>query len=265
MKTALFIMLIVLLFAAPTGCQSALVVRVEKVEGVQGRVEVGSADALTMVYDALVGLDEICTECRLTYGDAAVEAALAELADAQRRGRAILPLVQDLLARRTRGEIRGAALAAQSEALQRRARQIMPRVDLDELRGVIQIELAGEQREAMSRLADELPSAVARYTARLDAAASASQGFGGFRQGGVYQINPGDPAYERVLKASLAPKPLLEVTVAASGDSGVMLVQESPAQMRLYQLGNDPATIMHNAGFILNKVLQAAVKFSAGE
>lgn len=264
MKRKLLIALVLAGVMSSAGCQSALIVKVEKIDGVQTRKDDGASDALVMIYDALAGLDDICTECRLTYGDAAVEASLAELADAQRKGRALLPLVQNLLARRGRGEIHGAALAAQVAALQRRASQLMPRVDLDALRSVIQIELAGEQRDAMQRLADDLPGVVARYSARLDAAhASASAiGFGGFRQGGVYQINPGDPAYAQVLSAKAAANPIMEVTVAATGDTGVMLVQESPAQLRLYQLGNDPAAIMHNAGFILNKVLQSAVKFS---
>jgi len=51
------------------------------------------------------------------------------------------------------------------------------------------------------------------------------------------------------------------VTVCASGDASAMIVQESPGQMRLYQISNDPVSLMRNTSLILDKVLQAAVQF----
>ena len=88
-------------------------------------------------------------------------------------------------------------------------------------------------------------------------------GFGGFRQAGIYVINPGDPAFDAVLRAEPAPNPLTSVRVRATGDSGIMVGQESPGQMRPYQLTNDPLSLMRNVGFILDKVLQAVVKFGS--
>lgn len=245
-----------------TGCQNGLRVRVEKIEGVWSRVPDPSGEALATTHDALSGLDEICTECRLTYGDAAVEGTLSALADAQRGGRSLLPMVRDLMARQARGEIGGRALAARTSALHRRARELMPRVDLEMLRAFIAIDVDEERRDAMRRLADDLPVQMDQFAARL---AAVVPGFGGLRQGGVYQINPGDPAYDRVLNGKAAANPISEVIIAATGDTGVMLVQESPAQMRLYQISNDPSAILRNASFILNKVLQAAVKFGSVE
>lgn len=247
------------------GCQSMLHVRVDKIEGVQSRMPDHSAEALILIHDALAGLDEICTECRITYGDAAVEGALAALADAQRKGHAMLPIVRDLIARQSRGEIAGKPLAAQVAALHRRARGIMPCIDLEMLRGVIEFELDDAEREAMRRLADDLPIAMDSFTAKLAGVRIGSPGFGGFRQGGVFQINSGDPAYDRVLNAGTAAQPVTEAVIRAVGDTAVMLVQESPAQMRLYQVSNDPSSIMRNASFIMNKVLQATVKFGAVE
>ncbi|MBX3396806.1 MAG: hypothetical protein KF841_15725 [Phycisphaerae bacterium] len=244
------------------GCQSTLRVRVEKLEGVQSSVPDGLPDTLRILLAALEGLDEICTECRITYGDAAVESALSALADSQRKGRALLPIIRDLIDRQARGQIGGRALAAQTAALHRRVRALIPRIDLDALSTVIPIEIEPAQRAAMQRLAADLPVVVDRFATALASAAAGSAGFGGFRQGGVFQINPGDPAYDRVLVAVPAANPITEVRVRAVGDTGVMLVQESPAQMRLYQISNDPSTIMRNASFIMNKVLQAAVKFS---
>lgn len=252
----------VVCICSAAGCRSTLRVRVEKLEGVQSNVPDGQTDSLQTLLAALSGLDEICTECRITYGDTAVESALSALADSQRNGRALLPIVHDLIDRQARGQIGGRALAAQTAALHHRVRALIPRIDLDALSAVIPIEIEPAKRAAMQRLAANLPIAVDRFATALASASTGSAGFGGFRQGGVFQINPGDPAYDRVLSAKPAAHPITEVRVRAVGDTGVMLVQESPAQMRLYQISNDPATIMRNASFIMNKVLQAAVKFS---
>ncbi len=250
--------------AASAGCQSGLRVRVEKIEGIQSRLPDESAAALSVIHDALSGLDDICTECRLAWGDETVEGAIAELADAQRESRILLPVVRDVMLRQARGELSGTALAAQVAALHQRARCIMPRIEVDALRGLIPIDLSDAERAAMRRLANEIVPMIDAHAARL-AAAPPMPGFGGFRQGGVYQINPGDPAYDRVLKARVAAQPITEIVLSAAGDTCVMLVQESPAQLRLYQISNDPTSILRNASFILNKIMQGAVKFSTIE
>lgn len=251
-------------FAASAGCQSGLCVRVEKIEGIQSRLPDVSAAALSVIHDALSGLDDICTECRLAWGDETVEGAIAELADAQRESRILLPVVRDVMMRQARGELSGASLAAQVSALHQRARSIMPRIDIDALRGLIPLEMSDAERAAMRRLASDLVPMIDAHAARL-AAVRPMPGFGGYRQGGVYQINPGDPAYGRVLNAGVAAQPITEIVLNAAGDTCVMLVQESPAQLRLYQVSNDPTSILRNASFILNKIMQGAVKFSAIE
>src|SRR5690606_8838680 len=101
----IFALCVVLSCVSHAACQSELRVRVEKLEGVQSRAADPAVDALVLIREAIVGLDEICTECRATYGDDTVNAALATLADAQRQARMLRPIVEDLIARQSRGEI----------------------------------------------------------------------------------------------------------------------------------------------------------------
>jgi hypothetical protein len=107
----------------------------------------------------------------------------------------------------------------------------------------------------------------------------AKKGFGGFVSTDVYPINPSDPYYAEILKSSspiasairipfwqsTSLEPITEVKVGASGDSAVMIVMEHPAQVRVYQVSNDPAQLTRNIGLLINKATGAAAKYlSAG-
>lgn len=254
-----------LLICTPSlACQSGLTIKVEKLEGVSGRCDGDGDGVLASVREALLGLDELCTECRSAYGERAVEHAQCPLPSTQTEIRALLPLAQDLFARRARGEIGGAAFTAQTDALRRRTVDLLPRMNTDLLDGLAVMEIDDDRRLAMLALAERLPTELGHYSTSLRSSPG-SAGFGGFRQSGVYCINPGDPMYDAVLQAAPAANPLTSVTTRATGDTAVMIVQESPGQLRLYQISNDPVSGMRNATLILDKVLQAAVKFgSAG-
>lgn len=257
------LILTVLLFVA-AGCQNRLSVRVEKLDGVMAHSDGEWDDLLGSVQEALRGLNQLSAECRRAYGDAATAQAVCPLPAVSNDLQSLLPLAESLAARRASGQLSGRAFAAQVEALRRRTVELLPALNAEALQGLIAMEVNEERRLAMIALAQRLPGETAGYAARL-APSSTRPGFGGFRQAGVYQINPGDPHYDAVLKATPAPHPLTAVTAQAAGDCGVMIVQESPGQFRLYQISNDPAAILRNAALIMDKVMQAAVKFQTAD
>ncbi|MBN2561637.1 MAG: hypothetical protein JXQ75_11975 [Phycisphaerae bacterium] len=258
-----WVLAVLLLLCA--ACQSGFTIKVEKLEGVSGRWDGDWDTVLSSVRDVLLDLDQLCVECEVTYGDVAVRQVQCPLPSTQAAIRSLLPLVEDLMARRARGEVGGRVLAAQADALRRRAVELTQKVAVRSLDHVIATEPDNDRRYAMTVLAERLPAEVQDYTMKLRSLPAGSAGFGGFRQAGVYSINPGDPMYDAVLKAPAANSPLTSVSTRATGDAGTMIVQESPGQMRLYQISNDPISVMRNATLILDKVLQAAVKFdSAG-
>jgi hypothetical protein len=249
--------------AAAAGCQSELTITVEKLVGVSGRVEDdGSADAtLSAIHNVLVTLEGVCLECQTALGVAAFDLHASPLGRAQSAATALRPAAESLLLRRARGETSGMAFASQVEALRQAVVPRIPDLSADFFGQLIETQVDPARRA-------EVAAAVSGWSARLRGVASQAQslsvarvGFGGFRQAGVYSINPGDAAYDAVLAARAAGSPLTQVRVQATGDSNVMIVQESPGQMRLYQLANDPVSIMRNAGFVMDKVMQAAVKF----
>ena len=255
--------ILVFVLASSPACQSGLTIKVEKLEGVSGRWD-GQWDAvLASVHEALLGLDQLCRECRETYGDKMSAHAQCPLPATQDAIRALLPLADELTLRRARGEVGGAAFAAQVDALRRRTVELLPKMTGESLDGLAEMEIDEDRRLAMMALAERLPAEVENYSARLQATPAGAAGFGGFRQAGVYCINPGDPMYDAVLRAGAAANPLTSAQTRATGDAGVMIVQESPGQLRLYQISNDPVSVMRNATLILDKVLQAAVKFTA--
>lgn len=112
--------------------------------------------------------------------------------------------------------------------------------------------------EAVHRATDE---------AGKTGAAIGKRTFGGFRSIGVYEINPADPAYRKILGPDTAQLSLDAITsdnVTALGDSSVMIVQETPGQFRVYQISNDPTQIMRNVALLVSKALAAASKYFSG-
>lgn len=245
------------------GCHNRFMVKVEKLAVSSSRTNDDADRALATVYDALSGLDTICLECRAAYPDEAFDGSLAPLAETQTTAGPLLALAEELMGRRGRGELTGRTFAAQVSALGRRVREIMPDGQTAAFEQLIAAEPDEYRRAAMRSISLDLVARLGHFTAKLDLLDTTRPGFGGFRQAGVYRINPGDPAYDAVLRADAIGHPLTSVDVRATGDTGIMIVQESPGQLRLYQLTNDPITLMRNASFILDKVMQAAVKFGA--
>jgi hypothetical protein len=90
-------------------------------------------------------------------------------------------------------------------------------------------------------------------------------GFGGFRIVGVHQMNPGDEIYRQVVdsKHYLPSGVYSAATAAANGDSTIVFVQEVPTYIRFFEIDNDPTQLIRNVMFIVDKVLQAAVKYAA--
>jgi hypothetical protein len=90
-------------------------------------------------------------------------------------------------------------------------------------------------------------------------------GFGGFRIVGVHRMNPADPIYQQVVnpKEYQASGVYSEAAAAANGDSTVVFVQEVPTYIRFFELDNDPTQLIRNVLYLMDKVLQAAVKYAA--
>jgi len=254
-----------LVLCAVAGCQNEFRVRVEKLD-VAGRRAADADDPestrlLATLHEILLGLDGICVDCQRETGMAGLSGAMAPLGEAQQAARTLLPAVESAIKRQARGELTGVALAAEVELLRKQAIARLPdlsNVAWDEL---IEAQTSPEKQMRLAAAVEQWRARLARYAADLLAASRARPGFGGFQQAGVYRINPGDPHYDEVLKAKAIGSPLTAVSVAATGDSGFMIVQESPGQMRLYELTNDPIALTRNVSFIIDKVLQAAVKF----
>lgn len=256
-----------LVLCAVAGCQNEFRVRVEKLD-VAGTPAVEADDPestrqLTLLHDLLLGLDGVCVDCQRETGMASLSGTVAPLGEAQQAARTLLPAVESALKRQAAGQLSGGALATEVELLRKQAVARLPdvsRVAWDEL---IEAQASPEKQMRLAAAVEQWRARLARIATDLSAASRTRPGFGGFQQAGVYRINPGDPHYDAVLKANPIGSPLTAVKVAATGDSGFMIVQESPGQMRLYELTNDPIALTRNVSFIIDKVLQAAVKFGA--
>ena len=256
-----------LVLCAVAGCQNEFRVRVEKLD-VAGTRAVENDDPestrqLTVLHELLLGLDGVCVDCQRETGMASLVGTMAPLGEAQQAARTLLPSVESALKRQSAGQLSGTALATEAELIRKQAVARLPdlsQIAWDEL---IEAQASPEKQMRLAAAVEQWRARLARYSADLSAASRARPGFGGFQQAGVYRINPGDPHYDAVLKADAIGSPLTAVSVAATGDSGFMVVQESPGQMRLYELTNDPIALTRNVSFIIDKVLQAAVKFSA--
>ncbi len=127
--------------------------------------------------------------------------------------------------------------------------------------GLDEEEFPQKKREAIS--AGE--SSLERTTiATQELAAEPSGGFGGFRVLGVHRINAADPAYHRIVNSKRC-KPagvFSEVESRVNGDSTIVFVQENPTQFRVFEIDNDPSALMRNVAYLMDKVLQAVVKYS---
>lgn len=254
-----------LALCAVAGCQNEFRVRVEKLD-VAGR-RAGDVDdpdstrQLATLHEILLGLDGVCVDCQRETGMASLSGTMAPLGEAQQAARTLLPSVESALKRQSAGQLAGTALTTEVDLLRRQAVARLPdlsQVAWDEL---IEAQTSPEKQMKLAAAVEQWRARLARYAADLSAVSQSRPGFGGFQQAGVYRINPGDPHYDAVLKAKAIGSPLTAVSVAATGDSGFMIVQESPGQMRLYELTNDPIALTRNVSFIIDKVLQAAVKF----
>lgn len=85
-------------------------------------------------------------------------------------------------------------------------------------------------------------------------------GYGGFTMPDVFLIQPSDRLYEFVLKAPIDPQPLSIAKVDTTGDSSVVIVQESPGQFRVKRVASDPTTVLQNSAFIADMALRAAAQ-----
>ena len=117
--------------------------------------------------------------------------------------------------------------------------------------------------------ADQLESAINNLTNQVDQAISvaAKEGFGGFLAIGIAEINASDPEYQVILNseaAKLSQDAISKSSSTISGDAQVIIVQESPAQFRTYQISNDPTTLMKNIAMLVAKATAAAAKYLSG-
>jgi hypothetical protein len=89
-------------------------------------------------------------------------------------------------------------------------------------------------------------------------------GFGGLRSIGVHQINPADPAYRDLLSQARSETvgTFSSVQAAVNGDSTIVFVQENPTQLRVFEIDNDPTQLVQNVAYIMDKALEAAIKYS---
>lgn len=254
-----------LVLCAVAGCQNEFRVRVEKLDvaGTRG-VEADDPEStrqLAVLHELLLGLDGVCVDCQREAGMASLSGTMAPLGEAQQTARTLLPFVESAIKRQSAGQLSGAALATEVELLRKQTVARLPdlsRVAWDDL---IEAQSSPEKQMRVAAAVEQWRARLSRYAADLSSVSRTRPGFGGFQQAGVYRINPGDPHYDKVLKAKAIGSPLTAVKVAATGDSGFMIVQESPGQMRLYELTNDPIALTRNVSFILDKVMQSAVKF----
>lgn len=252
-------------FAMGAACTNTVSVRVEKLAGVSRSLPVhADADALLAeTRDALAGLVDLCIECRAACAPDDFECTLPVLAAARDKAAALLRVADELTGSRARSPNAEPGFSAQVAALRRRARAILPDSSSAAFAELVAMETDAARRSALTAMARRSELELARLSTALDAPTAGDPGFGGFRPAGVYLINPGDPMYDAVLAARPSPRAITAVEVRADGDAGVMIVQESPGQMRLYQLTSDPLTLMRNVSLILEKALQGVVKFSA--
>ncbi len=92
-------------------------------------------------------------------------------------------------------------------------------------------------------------------------------GFGGFRTIGVTEIDASDRAYRSILTSNSVPlshDSFSKLKATTTGDATVIIVQESPTEFRLYQISNDPTTLMKNISLLVAKATAAAAKYLSG-
>jgi hypothetical protein len=90
---------------------------------------------------------------------------------------------------------------------------------------------------------------------------SSRVGYQGFIVDDIFKISPSDPNYASVLAGTPVSQAISEVKATSLGDSTVLFVQESPGQMRIYQVETDTEQLVQNALFIFDKSLSAAIKY----
>jgi hypothetical protein len=115
----------------------------------------------------------------------------------------------------------------------------------------------------------QLTGALSNLTTQADLSISvaAREGFGGFRTVGVAEINASDPEYQMILNsraANLSQDAISKSSSSIAGDAQVIIVQESPAQFRTYQISSDPTTLMKNISLLVAKATAAAAKYLSG-
>lgn len=117
---------------------------------------------------------------------------------------------------------------------------------------------AGQLESAMSNLDVQANLAISK---------TAKEGFGGFRTIGIAEVNASDPEYRLILDsrtARLSQEAISKSSSTIAGDAQVIIVQESPAQFRTYQISNDPTTLMKNISLLVAKATAAAAKYLSG-
>ena len=76
----------------------------------------------------------------------------------------------------------------------------------------------------------------------------------------VYEINAADSVYGQIASCPsdlVARRPFSSAKAGAMGDASLMLVMESPGQVRVYQVSNDPTQLTQNIALIVQKATAA--------
>lgn len=273
------------------GCQNSLRVRVEKVRGVSsvsresrvGQTLEEAIENLTRVKEQCTALDRSLSDYVLGFPEdqreaelshvsgyqtvlsqtkAAAESLIAECESAFRPAsadgvvvvpRATLRKARDFLDQTASNMVSWRTTLAKFQHLQ----QLSAEVD----RGLKKV--TAEKKAEAKRGADVWSDLSNLLAAAEEGAKRTKVGFGGFMTTDIFVINPSDPKYQEILgKPGLTTEPLTEASVAASGDSAIMLVMENPGQVRVYQVSMDPTQITRNIGLIVSKATAAAAKYA---
>lgn len=268
------------LIATLAGCQNMMTVRVELLKPANEKAA-QPADAQASVNTAQHYASEVAeTQAGISQMRSRVDEALSGLEKAGYSREVIEKGPQFTSIVRLRDALAGfqAAIAPHVGRLSSGTNGLTPITmnDLRELRA-LQLRLSGTLRlyvdpleRLLAHLSDFTDAGAKQVTVTVQRllqdvrSQHASLGFGGFRVVGAYRINAADPIYRDVTDSGkYRPSGVFSsASAAVNGDSTVVFVQESPTQIRFFEMDNDPEQLIRNVLYLTDKVLQAVVKYA---
>lgn len=267
-RASLIVIFGVVVLCAGAGCQSTLEIRVERVLTTgDSRIRTESRLGRRLT-SAVSSLEDFIAQC------ASVKNHIKGLIDSKKVSASSVKYFRGLVqvasekAKTLLNECKGrrdeAGIVAREEELQVTLIKVKDFFD-DSVRIFNRAKKQAAKRVVLESLGRE-------FVATRDLAATGtrkvSPGFGGFVAGDVYAIKPSDPMYATIFTTSssrikTSSEPITKVSIGVTGDSSIMLVVEHPGQIRVYQVSNDPTTIVRNIALLVSKATAAAAKFLA--